>query len=209
MADREVVVLALLRIGVTRHLVVIRRIEERLAAARQHLVDIALVRDVVDDLVLRRVEYAVQGDRGLHHAQVRSDMSAVGAQFPQQRLADLVRQRMQLLRRETPEVLRSVDFFKIHAVFVFVFVLSGICLCRPSRSQSFLPVRPTEGRGPVRCLSPLRRLRAGRDVPRFRPRATRPCRIRSHGGAAPPGSRRTPGRCLPCGASSPAPPRRP
>ena len=114
-----------------------------------------------------------RGDRGLHHAQVRSDMSAVGAQFPQQRLADLVRQRMQLLRRETPEILRSVDFFQDTCCVRF-------CVCPvrylsvsavafavfPARcGRNAFPetaVRPPEGRGPVRCLSPLRRLRAGR-----------------------------------------------
>lgn len=68
MADGEVVVLALVRVAVTRNVVVVRRVEESLGSAGQHLVRIGLVRNVEHHLILRGVENVVQRDGRLDEA---------------------------------------------------------------------------------------------------------------------------------------------
>ena len=49
---------------------------ETAASTGQQFMDIALMTDVKNQFVLRRVENAVQGNRELHHAQVRPEMTA-------------------------------------------------------------------------------------------------------------------------------------
>jgi len=80
MADDEMVVCAFRRLGVARHVIVFFRIEVSVFPSGQHLVRIALVGHVEDDFVFRRVEHVMQGDGGLHHAEVRAEMAAVVAQ---------------------------------------------------------------------------------------------------------------------------------
>ena len=83
-ADDKVVVFALGGFGIAGHVIIMRGIKESVLTSRQHLVGIALVRDIKDNLVLGRVEDIVQGYGSLHHAKVRTDMSAVGRKFLQQ-----------------------------------------------------------------------------------------------------------------------------
>ena len=54
---------------------------ESLAASGENLVDVALVRDVEDELVLRRAEDAVQRDAQLDDAEVRPEMAADGCRI--------------------------------------------------------------------------------------------------------------------------------
>ena len=63
----------------------------------EHLVHVALVGDVEDDFVERRIEHAVQGHSRLHHAEVRADMPAVQFAVPHQRRADFLAQGRQIL----------------------------------------------------------------------------------------------------------------
>lgn len=58
---------------------------------------IALVGHVEDDFVFRRVEHVMQGDGGLHHAEVRAEMAAVVAQPVQQCFAYFTAQQVEFL----------------------------------------------------------------------------------------------------------------
>ena len=98
MSDVEEVVRTLLRIRVARDRVVVRLVDVCLDTARQHLVRIGLVRDVVDDLVARRVEYRVQRNDRLDRTEVRTEMSAVNARAPEHRIAHLLRERLAFCR---------------------------------------------------------------------------------------------------------------
>ena len=77
--DVKDVVHALVRIRKTRDIAVLRFIDIRARAPREHLVRIALMRHVEDDFVPRRVKDRVECDRRLDDAEVRRDMSAVDA----------------------------------------------------------------------------------------------------------------------------------
>ena len=79
--DDEVVVRALGRLTVARHVIVVVGVDKCSGAARQHLVRIALVRHVKDNLVLGRREHIVHGDGGLDHAQVGTAVAAMVAYF--------------------------------------------------------------------------------------------------------------------------------
>ena len=79
MSDVEEVVRALLRVRVARHLVVFVLVDVCLHAPRQHLVRVALVRHIVDDLVRGRVKDRVQRDDRLDDAEVRAEVPAVHA----------------------------------------------------------------------------------------------------------------------------------
>ena len=168
MPHGEVVVLALARVGVTRDVVVRRRIEERRTAAREHFMGVALVRHVEDDLVLRRIEDVVQGDGRLDHAQIGADVAAVSAQFLQKRRADLVRQRFELLHRKSFHVLRSVDFLKIH-LFYNDFKLKFPGRFPPCRSSGRSGSLPPERNGRI-LFSFISRLGEVRSCVRLRTR---------------------------------------
>ena len=81
-------------------------------AAGQQLVHVGLVPRVEDQLVLRRVEHAVQGDGQLHHAQVRAQVTAGPRHGLHQDVTDLGRQEAQLLLGEVLKVLWAVDAVK-------------------------------------------------------------------------------------------------
>ena len=89
MAEHELVVFAFIRIGEASHLAETVRVQIGVGAAREHLMHVALVGHVEHDTVARRVEYAMQGHRGLHHAQIGADMTAVLVAVRQQRGANL------------------------------------------------------------------------------------------------------------------------
>ena len=111
MADDEMVVCAFRRLGVARHVVVFFRIEISLFPSGQHLVGIALVGHVEDNLVFRRVEHVMQGDGGFHHAEVRTEMAAVVAQAVQQCFAHFSAQQVEFFQRQFFHVFRRVDVF--------------------------------------------------------------------------------------------------
>ena len=65
--------------------------------------------DVPEDLVARRVEQRVQGDRDLDRAEVRAEVTADLTDGVDDVAADLVRDLHQLVLRESMEVLRLFD----------------------------------------------------------------------------------------------------
>ena len=77
MADFEEIVRGLVGISVRRHRVVKRRIHVCLLAAGEHLVRIRLVRDVVNDMVNRRIEHSMKRDSCLDDAKVWTKVAAV------------------------------------------------------------------------------------------------------------------------------------
>ena len=89
MTEHELVVFAFVRIGEAGHLAETVRVQIGGGAAREHLMHVALVGYIEHDAVTRRIEYAVQGHRGLHHAQIGADMTAVLVAICQQRGANL------------------------------------------------------------------------------------------------------------------------
>ena len=89
MTEHELVVFAFVRIGEAGHLAETVRVQIGSGAAREHLMHVALVGYIEHDAVTRRIEYAVQGHRGLHHAQIGADMTAVLVAICQQRGANL------------------------------------------------------------------------------------------------------------------------
>ena len=76
-SHHKLVVFAFRRFGVARNLVVFRRVEECVLTPCEHFVGVALVAHVEHHLVNGRVEHIMQGDRRLHHTQVRAYVSAV------------------------------------------------------------------------------------------------------------------------------------
>ena len=82
---------------------------EPVAAAGEDLVRIGLVPDVPEDLVLRRVQQAVQRDRELAGAEVGAEVAADLADRVDDQLADLLRHLLELLVGKLPEVGRGVD----------------------------------------------------------------------------------------------------
>ena len=113
MPDVKVVVRTLLRIRKARHLAVVRGIKVGGGTPRQHLVRIALMRHIVDDLVRRCVKYRVQGDGRLDHTKVRPDVPADAAGTRDECSAHLCRERTPLLRGIALDVRWAVNLFKI------------------------------------------------------------------------------------------------
>jgi hypothetical protein len=79
------------------------------AAPGEDLVRVGLVPDVPEDLVARRVEQAVQGDRQLARAEVRAEVAADLADRVDDQLADLLRDILELRVGELVQVPRAVD----------------------------------------------------------------------------------------------------
>ena len=89
MADAERVVLALLAPRERREAVLLLDRGDAVAAAGEDLVRIALVADVPDQAVVRRVEQVVQRDGQLDHAEAGAEMAAeVADRFDQVAGAD-------------------------------------------------------------------------------------------------------------------------
>ena len=104
MADAKGVVIAFLAARERRHAATALHRVDGVAAAGEDLVRIALVADVPDQAIHRRVVEVVQGDGQLDHAQARTEMAADLAHRLDQVGAQLVRDRRQLGLREFPEV---------------------------------------------------------------------------------------------------------
>ncbi len=88
-AYRENIRRAFLRIREPGHLIIVFRINKSIHTSCQHLMDIALMGDVVDNLIIREVKNIMHGYRHLDHAEIGADMSAMARQFGQQRIANL------------------------------------------------------------------------------------------------------------------------
>ena len=77
--------------------------------AGKHFVDVTLVADVEDKFVLRRFENAMQRDRQLDHAEVRTEMAAGLRQDFDQLVAHFLRELRQILFAQRFDVRRRMD----------------------------------------------------------------------------------------------------
>ena len=77
--------------------------------AREDLVRIALMADVPDELVGRRVERVVQRDRELHDAKPRPDVPSSSRADVDQALSNLASQYPQFVTAERPDIGRRLD----------------------------------------------------------------------------------------------------
>ena len=111
-ADAEGVVLTLAPGGKRGEAAILLDGVQQLASAGQHLVRVGLVTHVPDQPVVRCIENVMQRDRQLDRTQARGKMPAPRAHALNQELAQLVRQRRQLGRRQAPQVSRLLDGFE-------------------------------------------------------------------------------------------------
>ncbi len=110
MTDAEGVVLALLAARERRQAVLLLDRGDPLAPTSEDLVRIALVADVPDQAIVRRVEHVVQRDGEFHHAQTRTEMAAGAGDRLDQVLAQLVGNGRQLIIGDAAQVGWRVDF---------------------------------------------------------------------------------------------------
>ena len=78
-------------------------------AASEEFVNVALVGHVEDELVLRRAEDAVERDRKLDHAEIRTDVPAVLRRHGDEAFADVLGEERELLGSEGLDILRPAD----------------------------------------------------------------------------------------------------
>ena len=88
MAYHKVVMFAFARFGIARDAPVLVWIQERLGAACQNLVRVALVANVVDNLVLRGFKNVMQRDGRFHESEIRRQVPATFGNLVQERRAD-------------------------------------------------------------------------------------------------------------------------
>ena len=79
MSDVKDVVYTLLGIRKARDSAILHLVYVGMCASREHLVRVALVRDIEDDLVARRIKDRVECNGRFDDAEIRPDMSAVYA----------------------------------------------------------------------------------------------------------------------------------
>jgi hypothetical protein len=89
--------------------------------AGKHFVDVTLVADVEDETVPRRIEDAMQRDRQLDHAEIRSEMSAGLREDFDQLIAHFLRELRQIAGPRTPSS-RRVPFLEESDVIVILFL---------------------------------------------------------------------------------------
>src|SRR5690349_13646165 len=96
MSGIERIVIALFPLAEPAQPAVLPKGMELLPSAREQLVGIALIAGVPDDLVSGRIQQIMQRDRQLHHAEVRSQMSADRGDRADDLFTNLLRQRRKL-----------------------------------------------------------------------------------------------------------------
>ena len=84
---------------------------EVLPPAGEYLVGVGLMPDVPDQLVLRQVEYEMQGHGELHHAHVGGQMAPCAADLLQNERTDLLRQFRVVPGIDLLDVIRMIDLF--------------------------------------------------------------------------------------------------
>ena len=112
MADAEGIVGALAALGEAGNAAMHAQAIHAFTASGQHLVRVALVADVPDQAVLRRIEDSVQGDGQLDGAEVGRQMAAGLRHGVDQEGAQFGRQLRQLLAFKPAQIGRAVDGFK-------------------------------------------------------------------------------------------------
>ena len=100
----EVVIGAFLLFGEARNAVLGAQCVKALKPACQELVGVALVADVPHHAVLGKIEHAVHGDRQLHHAQIRGQMTAVDGHHLDQLFSDFGAERVNVPVRNAFDV---------------------------------------------------------------------------------------------------------
>ena len=91
-----------------------RRICECFHSAGQHLVHIGLMRDIKHQLIRRRVKHIMERYRSLHHAQIRTYMTAMSGKLLKQSGTQFIAKRRKFIDRKPLYIIRGVDFIKFH-----------------------------------------------------------------------------------------------
>ena len=113
MADGEEVVGAFVRIGIACNIAVFGGIEKRCDASCEHFVHVGLVRHVEHDFIFRGVEHVVESYRGLHEAEIGTNMATHGCKFLQQRCAEFGCEVVELFEVESADVGGRFQFRQI------------------------------------------------------------------------------------------------
>ena len=148
----EQVVLRLERVREPGHLEVVRGVAKCIGAPREHLVRIGLMRDVVDDLVVRGREHAVQCAFELDGAEVGGHMAAHRRRACEYRLANLLAKGRKLAAIECLHVSRRRDMRNDHAARPSLRMHRA---ARPLRHRSNLS---TISQIPAQCVAGVRAL---------------------------------------------------
>jgi len=122
MSNRKEIMFALMWIAVTGHIIVLYLIQIGIFSACQHFVGIALVGNIIYDLVFRGFEHIVQRDRCLHHTKIRSEMPAMFTCALQKGMTHFFCQYRKLLHFQFLYIFRSIDFFYIHLLLTLLFI---------------------------------------------------------------------------------------
>ena len=104
-----------MRAAVAGNVVVVLLVEKSVLAAGQHLVRVGLVGNIEYKLILRGLEYIVQCDGCLYHAEIRAEMAAVTAQLGQQCIAHFGCKHGHLRNVQLLHVSGTVDVLDIHS----------------------------------------------------------------------------------------------
>ena len=102
------------RFGVARNAPVFIWINKRFGAARQNLVSVTLVRNIVDNFVLWGIKNVMQGDCPLHKPQVRRQVATALGNLVQKCRANFGRQRFQAFRVHLFHICRGCNLFHQH-----------------------------------------------------------------------------------------------
>ncbi len=114
MAHGEVVMRGLAGVREAAHVLVAHGVEERVGTAGEHLVRVALVRDVEDDLVRRGVEDTVQRDGELDDGQVGGHVPADDGRRVDDGAANLLAEGGKLSLGQRLHVGRPCDALQVH-----------------------------------------------------------------------------------------------
>ena len=119
----------LARFTVTGYIVIVLLIQKGVFSSGQHLVAIALMRNIKDHFILWRIKHGMQCNRCFDHTKVWAKVSAMLAQLAKQCLPHLLRQHIHLLQAQFFHIVRAVNSFQIHEVsslFPVLFCLSWV-----------------------------------------------------------------------------------
>src|SRR5215472_6988390 len=129
-----------------------------LAPPGQNLVRVALVADVPDDAVARRVEDVMQRDGELHRAKVGRQMPAGARDGFEDELAQLLRELRQILFAQAPQLRGVVDLLE---ETVHQWVLATIQSASSARRRAPVPSMDVHDRASERSAA-MRSLAAAR-----------------------------------------------
>ena len=113
MTDVKDIVHALVGVRKAGDISVLRLVDVGADAPREHFVRIALMGDIEDDLVARRIKDRVECDGRFDDAEVRRDVPADAARAVDERRTHLLCENASLLRRVAPYVCGLVNGLKI------------------------------------------------------------------------------------------------